>query len=291
MCNSGKNHNGGKRQSGHENLRILCHGRSTADELWSFLRVRYAMNLVKKVIKAAAVFLAAFAVVIVAEVVYAIDAKRPLLFTNPSPDPVHFGQTGSKLTYLVIGDSTGAGEGAPYVDGIAVGTAKHLAMRHRVSLVNLSVSGATTTDVVRTQLVKGARLRPDIVLLAVGANDATHFIPNRRIRSNLNMIISALHSANPAVTIVVTGCPQMGSIPRFLTPLSWIAHLQTARVNRQFASPAHNHDVIWVHIADETGAIFARNPGLFAPDEFHPNAQGYAVWLRFLNEGLDRADM
>ena len=84
------------------------------------------------------------------------------------------------MVYVVLGDSTAAGRGANYANGIAVRTARHLARSRPVLLVNLAVSGARVADVARDQLPAAVRLKPDLVLLAVGANDATHFTPNGR---------------------------------------------------------------------------------------------------------------
>jgi hypothetical protein len=63
-------------------------------------------------------------------------------FENPSRAPTRYGDAGPALTYVVLGDSTGAGQGAPPADGIAPATARHLARSRRVTLVNRSVSGA-----------------------------------------------------------------------------------------------------------------------------------------------------
>ncbi len=51
----------------------------------------------------------------------------PEPFQNPSPAPREFGTSGPKFVYVVLGDSTAAGQGAAYDKGIAVQTARHLA--------------------------------------------------------------------------------------------------------------------------------------------------------------------
>jgi lysophospholipase L1-like esterase len=232
---------------------------------------------------------AAVAGVFAVEVFMALHGKKEPVFVNPSHSPVHVGDTGPDLIYAVIGDSTGAGRGAPYVDGIAIGTAKHLADYYRVRMTNFSISGAVAGDVLRDQAAPAAKLHPDLVLLSVGANDATHFTPSSRLMAQLVAIVNLLRAGNPRVKIVVTGCPQMGSVPRFQQPLRWFAWTQTARINCVFLRFAAQEDVVWAHIADRTGSIFAKDPSLFADDQFHPNDRGYAVWLPVLDEAIDQA--
>jgi lysophospholipase L1-like esterase len=135
-------------------------------------------------------------------------------------------------------------------------------------------------------LTQAEALKPDAVLLAVGANDATHFTPAAKLKAQLTQIVDGLCQSNPNVKIVVTGCPQMGSIPRFLQPLRWFAGTQTARINTVFAAIQAKENIVWAHIADKTGAAFEKHPALFAFDKFHPNARGYALWLPVLDEAL-----
>jgi acyl-CoA thioesterase-1 len=238
----------------------------------------------------AAVAATAFVGSIVVEISLAVYGRHGVTpCINPSHSPVHFGNIGPNVTFVVIGDSTAAGRGADYADGIAIGVAKHLAVNRNVTLVNLAFSGAVAEDVVRSQLAEAVQLRPDIVLLSVGANDATHFTSAEMLRHELEEIIDRLRRAQPAVRIVVTGCPQMGSVPRFLQPLRWFAGTQTARLNAVFATVVASRPIVWAHIADRTGPIFAKDPTLFAPDNFHPNARGYAVWISVIDQALDRA--
>jgi lysophospholipase L1-like esterase len=224
------------------------------------------------------------------EVKMAMSGPKEPPFVNPNHDPVQLGHSGPHVTYVVIGDSTAAGRGAPYKDGIALGTASYLARNQRVVLTNFAISGATAADVVKDQIQEAARLRPDIVLVSVGANDATHFTSGASLTRSLNTIIDTLRGSSAHVKIIVTGCPQMGSIPRFKQPLRWFAGTQTARLNAVFARIVAQKNVTWAHIADDTGPIFARDPTLFAADNFHPNSRGYAVWIPVIDRAMDTAE-
>jgi len=202
---------------------------------------------------------------------------------------VLFGSSINARTYVVMGDSTAAGVGAAYDDGIAVGTARELAKSHGVSLTNVAVSGARMADVVRDQLAAAGSAKPDIVLLAAGANDVTHLTPIGSMEKNLRTVVAALRAANPDVAIVVTGSPDMSTPPRVPRLLRRIAGWRSRHVNAMFRRVASELDVTFAPIADETGPLFARDRTLFDTDRFHPNARGYALWIAVLNSALDRA--
>lgn len=216
--------------------------------------------------------------------------QNPVDATVPAERmPTTYGSSGLKLTYVVLGDSTAAGVGGTYASGIAVSTAKHLAQHNTITMMNLAVSGARMSDVRRHQLPIAQALRPDIVLLAAGANDVTHLSGIRSMRADLRVIVSALRAANADVKIVITGSPDMGSPPRVPRLLRGLAFWRTKQVNRMFRSEAAAYDLKLAPIADVTGPMFRSDRSLFASDRFHPNDRGYATWTTVLNETLTLA--
>jgi len=208
-------------------------------------------------------------------------------FQNPSRDARRFGGPGKPLVYVVMGDSTAAGEGAPYDDGIALETARYLSRSGPVTMTNLAVAGATVDDVVKVQLSQAVTLKPDVVLLAVGANDATHFTSNSKVSAGMTAILDGLQGVRPGIRVVLTGSPQLGSAPRFTQPLRWFAGTQTGRVNQVITEVGVSRHALLAPIAKETGPIFAADRTLYAPDRFHPSARGYATWFPILNHALD----
>ena len=223
---------------------------------------------------------------VLTNVVLAVLAALPL---SASREPVQFGTDGAPLVYVVMGDSTGAGVGAPYETGIAVGTARHLARTRRVTMTNFSISGARAKGVLEKQAAEAAALKPDVVLLSMGANDVTHLTSVRSMRRSLDAIVRTLRAANPAVAIVITGSPDMGSPPRIPRLLRGIASWRTKAVNRMFIDEARRLELTFAPIAERTGPLFRRDRSLFEADRFHPNARGYATWIPVLNEALDLA--
>jgi len=207
-------------------------------------------------------------------------------FQNPSREPVRFGETGRELTYLVMGDSTAAGQGADYESGIAVGTARELSKSHRVVMTNLGLSGAKMSEVLSDQLASAERLRPDLVLISAAANDVTHLTSVGSVRRSLDTILRRLKAANPSVSIVVTGSPAMGTAPRIPRLLRSLAGRRTIQTNEKIRSLASEMGVTFAPIAEETGPLFQRDKTLFAEDRFHPNARGYATWIPILNRAI-----
>jgi len=213
-------------------------------------------------------------------------------YRAPSPAPRAFGATDAerpRLRYVVLGDSTATGRGAPYDRGIAVATAGHLTARRPVTLTNLAVSGARFGDLRRNQLPAAVRSRPDIVLVAAGANDVTGLTRVGSVRADLEKIVDRLRAARCDVAIVVTASPDVGAVPRLAQPLRAVAGLRTNQVNGAIEDVVRERGLVLAPIAARTGPLFRADRSLFAADDFHPSAAGYATWVPVLEAALDRA--
>ena len=230
---------------------------------------------------------AAVVILLIAEVIYIKYNGVPVAVPNIPRADESYGSAGSAIRFVVLGDSTAVGQGGSYDAGIARGSARHLGQNHRVTLTNLAVSGARSKDVLLKQLPAAVRLKPDVVMIAVGANDITHFTPTKQIVSNVRQTLAALQAANPAVRIVLTGSPQMGAVPRFPQPIRFIAKVRTGQVNKALDSLLQNGQIVRAPIAEQTGPTFIKHPELFAPDKFHPGTNGYGVWLPVLDKTFD----
>jgi acyl-CoA thioesterase-1 len=172
-----------------------------------------------------------------------------------------------EILYVAIGDSAAQGIGASEPKNSYVGViADHLrsATGRTVRVVNLSVSGATVALAVADQLPRFERLLPDVVTVAIGANDIAAFDP-ATFRAGIRRVFGAL----PAHAVVA-------DLPYFYLP--W---------NERTVAVAN---AIVREEAADAGLIVAplhesmRRQGLrgaftqFAEDLFHPNDHGYRVW-------------
>lgn len=228
--------------------------------------------------------------VLAAEVLWALRGGSVAFSPVPAAARAFVSAAGGEpITLLVLGDSTAVGQGADYESGIAVAAAQHLARRGPVTLRNRAVSGATWADVRAEQLPAAMKFGPDVVVLAAGANDVTHLTSLGSVQRDIEQTVTALRTANPRARVVLTGAPDMGAVPRFLPPLRWVATWRTQRLNAAIEETATELAVTVAPIAQRTGALFRANRGLFAADDFHPNASGYATWNPVLAEALDRA--
>lgn len=196
---------------------------------------------------------------------------------------------GKQFRYVVMGDSTAVSQGSDYNDGYAVASARHLSQKYKVSMLNVGISGATSETVLAKQLDEARKFSPDMVLLAVGANDATKFTSDATIITSLQKIIDGLRQANPEVKIVLTGSPAMDSVSRFPFASKWIMNFRTKRVNAAITSVIEKNSLTFAPIAKETRQAFLNDPTLTAPDNFHPNARGYSLWITVINQAIDNA--
>lgn len=194
---------------------------------------------------------------------------------------------GQPLTFIVLGDSTAVSQGGDYSQGYAVATAHYLARKYKVKWQNLAEPGARSIDVSEAQIKHASPLKPDIVLVAVGANDVTHLTSTKKVYGALQSSIDALRRANPDVKIILTGAPDMGSIPRLPQPLRSLAGIRTRQLNAVVQRLVADNQVTFAPIAARTGSIFRTHPELFAGDNFHPTTEGYIVWIPVIQLAVD----
>lgn len=183
------------------------------------------------------------------------------------------------LRYVALGDSAAQGVGATAVER---GYVALLAERLRaetgrdVVVTNLSVSGATSDDVVRDQLPRLAALdfAPDLVTLDIGGNDVVY--PGHTeatFERSLDLILAAL----PEGSFVA-------DVPWFMVPVLGRTSQRMAALAAGLAE-RHGHHLVPLHrVSRETGAL--RYHQHTAGDFFHPNDRGYAGWAEAFWESI-----
>lgn len=172
-----------------------------------------------------------------------------------------------ELLYVSIGDSAAQGIGASTPNRGYVGIlADHvrLATGRTVRVINLSVSGATVELAVRDQLPRFRRLHPDVVTVAIGANDIALWDPEAFTAG-----IRELFAALPAHTLVA-------DLPCFHLPHN---ERKVAVANRILRAAAEEHGltVVPLHATTKRQGLWSIATQ-FANDMFHPNDRGYRVW-------------
>lgn len=168
--------------------------------------------------------------------------------------------------WVVLGDSTAQGIGAPSYDQGYVGQLRtRLGGEWRV--LNWSRSGARTADVIRTQLprLEALGVEPDLVTAAIGANDLVP-VPTETIVANVREIMGRL----PKGAVIAT-------LPQGLRPHKAVAVNDVIRAEAPAAG---------LRVADVWARTGAPWRGKYASDGFHPAAHGYADWAAAFAEAL-----
>lgn len=163
---------------------------------------------------------------------------------------------------VAFGDSLTAGLGVkPEQAYPARLEARLRAEGYSYRVVNAGVSGDTTAGGLR-RVDWALRNKPDVVIVALGANDALRALDLGSVRANLDAIVARFQKAG--VRVLLTG---MEVPPNY-----------GARYAADFRA-------IYADVARKRGVALmpflldgvAANPALNQPDGIHPTAEGYAV--------------
>jgi lysophospholipase L1-like esterase len=229
--------------------------------------------MVRHLIKRGAI---AGAALIGVEFAYAVLRPAPFLEQfDPSGkfgDPSH-----PVLKVVVLGDSsvTAPGVAGPEESWISL-VAERLAVGRHVVVDSLAVGGSCAHDLVLNQLRPAIELNPDIVFVAVGANDVIRGVSLRRFEANLDHLVDELNETG--ATIFLSGLGDLGSIPRLVPPLRQMFTQRSAafdRIHRKVAARRGAHVI--PQRADQP-ELWYRDRELWAADLFHVSAAGHRRW-------------
>jgi len=182
--------------------------------------------------------------------------------------------------WVVLGDSTAQGLGAPGPDGGYVGQV--LAdLRQRTGqpwrVLNLSVSGSLTRDVLRDQLPR-IPAGPGLVTCGIGVNDILYTSPGK-LFGDLRALIAAVPEDTVLLDLPLpAGC--WGFLGRASVPY-------VTRINRTIRAEATARGL---PVAEVSAHFLPPWTGKFAPDCFHPSQAGYRDWSRALLAAIKVAE-
>ena len=181
------------------------------------------------------------------------------------------------VRYVALGDSTGAGVGARNGGYVARIFKNIEAVRSGSTLTNLCVSGATSADVLNSQVERGVASDPNLVTLGIGINDVGHGLELEEFAENYDAILKRLKEGTRA-TIVVTNLPDISSAPRIPAALRSEYQQRIILFNRKLEEIANRHGVVIFDVFGITHEQLARHPEYFSADGFHPSDPGYELW-------------
>jgi lysophospholipase L1-like esterase len=179
------------------------------------------------------------------------------------------------LTFAVLGDSIAWGQGASRPgDRPAALLAEALTAEGiDVDLRMFAVPGARS-DGLAAQVDRALAARPGLVLLVIGANDLTHFVPPGAAANQLGAAVTTLRAA--AAQVVVVPAPDLSVVPWLPAAARPLVHTASLALQRAQTRAALAAGAIVVDLA--AGATsFGADPTLYSADRFHPSSAGYAV--------------
>lgn len=179
---------------------------------------------------------------------------------------------GATPTLVVLGDSLSAAYGIETKDGWVNLLGQRLVaagLAHRV--VNASVSGDTTgAGLTRLPQVLD-RHRPDLVVIALGANDGLRGVPTRQIGENLRRLVELARGAGASTLLVGVRLP-----PNYGAAYTRGFQAALAGVAQETGVP----------LVPDLLAGVAEDRDLMQPDGLHPTAAAQARILDTVWAGL-----
>ena len=169
---------------------------------------------------------------------------------------------GEERVVLAFGDSLTSGLGVPADQTYPAQLAARLTREgYDYRVVNAGVSGDTTAGGLR-RVDWALRLRPEVVIVELGVNDALRGQKLASVRGNLEQIVARFQTSGARVLIAGMRLP-----PNYGDPYA-------ADFSRLYREVARARDApLMPFFLDGVGAI----PRLNQPDGIHPTAEGYAI--------------
>jgi acyl-CoA thioesterase I len=217
--------------------------------------------------------------------ILALVACGPRTSSNTGDDQKTMKTNDKKDTpviYVAVGDSTGVGIGAGRDGGYPARLLKRIKQeRTSAKLVNFCVSGATSEDLLRTQLEPAIAARPTLITVAIGINDMGHYVAVEKFARNFEEIVRRLKTETSA-SIVVSNLPDISFAPVAPASMREQIRAQINLFNKHITEICKRYDVSLVDAYTETHAVIPSHPEFFSDDGFHPSDAGYEYWAKYM---------
>jgi lysophospholipase L1-like esterase len=185
--------------------------------------------------------------------------------------------------YVALGDSSAVGVGAAQGGGYP----EHLFQSLRrtgapVGFLNLGVSGATTSDLVRGPLRQVTAKRPHLITVGIGNNDTWRMVPDDVFADNVRQLADTL--AETRAQVLVCNLIDLALAPAAGVAQSWTgvppaAFTDRARhLNGILAAQMQRPGFEVIDLFAFSQRELSAHPEYFSADGFHPSAEGYARW-------------
>jgi lysophospholipase L1-like esterase len=185
------------------------------------------------------------------------------------------------MRYVALGDS--------YTIGSSVATSDRWPNRLVAALgpieptlqlvANLGVNGYTSADLIRDELPRLERLRPEFATVLIGVNDVVRRVPPETYAANVERILDELLARLPASRIVTVATPDYTVTPAgadYGDPRQ--QHDAIVGANATMARLASDRAITWADTFD-LSLRAAGDRALVARDGLHPSGAQYASWV------------
>jgi len=172
---------------------------------------------------------------------------------------------------VIFGDSLSAAYGMEVEQGWAYLLAESIKEQHTVT--NASISGETSSGGLARLPITLAELKPDLILIELGANDGLQGLPIDVMRKNLEQMIDIAKNANVDIALAGISLPASYG-PRYID-----------KFRATFKELSQNHELPFIDFYREE---FFVEPDFIQADGLHPTSKTQPlvkeIILNFLND-------
>lgn len=215
--------------------------------------------------------LAAFAVYVAYEAARFVVFMRVGELLSAKTEP--YQRDKGEIKMLVLGDSSALGAGADTAEHSVAGL---LSLHFNAAVENRAANRSRVADL-QNQLSAVTRQTYNIILIQIGANDATHFTPLSNVEQDIDQTLRNVRRYSDNVILIMSG--KIGDAPIFPLILKPLLNARTAMVRDKLRSAAQRNGVIFVDLFAASDVFKTDYVRYYSRDRFHPSADGYAVWF------------
>jgi acyl-CoA thioesterase-1 len=185
------------------------------------------------------------------------------------------------MRYLALGDSYTIGTSVEESERWPNQLVSRLADVVQLELVgNLGVNGYTSGDLIRDELPRAARRRPELVSVQIGVNDVVQGVPDERYGANVTEIFDKVLALVPPERTFALATPDYTVTPQGAA--YGIPEQQRAgilHVNEILRRSAEERGIAFVPDIFEISGEAGDDPSMVGADGLHPSGAQYARWV------------
>jgi len=195
----------------------------------------------------------------------------------------------SSKKILITGDSTAVGACVEAEETIG----GRLSKRFNIDVVNISVNGAQTKDVI-SQIESVSNQKFYLTIIHVGNNDIWKFTDLNELEKYFATLVDKTKLISEKIIIFRGG--NFALIPGFPFLFRWVWGRRSRMVRSLFKKISEDKGIYYIERFIDTNEdiedVFLKRPyHYYSWDLMHLNRNGYKVWFDYLLEEMDKTDI